>query len=217
MNKEIFNLLTEDVPETKILRNKLKVDDIKQIANYLVDRGVTVNSGCINKANSVVTSYPVIDVWTDGSCLSNPGAGGWGAIIKIDKDKKEISGGASHTTNNKMELTAVIQSLKYIKENLKANCKEKIKVHITTDSKYVCNSVNKGWVNSWKNNGWRKSDGKQALNVDLWEQLLSLLDEFDVTFSWIKGHAGHIENERCDSLAVEQSRKMQALNLDLTV
>lgn len=217
INKKIFDLLTSEVPETKVLRNKLKVDEIKQLANYLATEKTFFITE--NEAEKNIDNYenvPIINVWTDGSCLCNPGAGGWGAIIKIDKDKEEISGGASHTTNNRMELTAVIQSLKYIKENIKIDSDKKIKINLTTDSKYVCDSINKGWVYSWKNNDWKKSDGKQALNIDLWKQLLMLFNEYDVTFSWIKGHAGHLENERCDALAVNQSKKMQALNLDKT-
>ncbi len=135
-------------------------------------------------------------IFSDGACSGNPGPGGWGAILRSGDREKEISGGEKHTTNNRMELTGVISALKL----LKFPCK----VTVQTDSKYVVDGITKGWARSWKKNGWVKSDKKPALNTDLWEDLLSLCDIHDVTFNWIKGHAGHNENERCDRLAVEQ-------------
>ena len=140
-----------------------------------------------------------VTIYTDGACSGNPGPGGWCAILKYGNNEKMISGGSADTTNNKMELTAVIEGLKA----LKRPCD----VTIVSDSKYVCDAVLKGWVYSWKKKGWRKSDGKPALNSDLWEELLGLLDVHSVTFSWIKGHAGHPENERCDKRAVEETQK----------
>lgn len=140
-----------------------------------------------------------VEIFTDGSCSGNPGPGGWGAILRYRGVEKELSGGEAETTNNRMELTAVIRSLEALKEPC---C-----VKVTTDSKYVCESVEKGWVYSWKRNGWKKSDKKPALNVDLWEQLLILIDKHEVKFNWVKGHAGHPENERCDELAVMQTEK----------
>jgi ribonuclease HI len=140
-----------------------------------------------------------VDIFTDGSCSGNPGPGGWGAVLRYGKVEKELSGGAAETTNNRMELTAVISAL----EALKEPCE----VTLTTDSKYVAESINKGWARSWKANGWRKADKKPALNVDLFEQLLALLDKHKVEIIWVKGHAGHPENERCDRLAVEQTDK----------
>ena len=140
-----------------------------------------------------------IKIYTDGACSGNPGPGGWGAVLEYGEHKKELSGGEKETTNNKMELTAVIKAL----EALKEPCK----VTLTTDSKYVCDSVTKGWVYSWQKNNWRKADKKPALNVDLWEQLLPLLETHQVEFVWVKGHAGHPQNERCDALAVAQSEK----------
>lgn len=136
-------------------------------------------------------------IYTDGSCSGNPGPGGWGAILKHNSKVKKISGGNSDTTNNRMEITAVIEALKA----LKVPCN----VFLYTDSQYVCNSINNGWVNSWKKRGWRKSDNKPALNVDLWEELLTLLEKHNVEFNWVKGHNGHPENEECDSMAVEQT------------
>ncbi len=143
-----------------------------------------------------------VEIFTDGACSGNPGPGGWGAILRYGEHVKELSGGAADTTNNRMELTGVIEAL----SALKKPCK----VILTTDSKYVCDSVTKGWARSWKANGWRKADKKPALNADLWEKLLSLLDTHDVEFVWVKGHAGHPENERCDALAVAQRDRYAA-------
>lgn len=135
-------------------------------------------------------------IYTDGACSGNPGAGGWGAILRYGTLEKELSGGEALTTNNRMELTAVIEALSALKEPCE--------VTLTSDSKYVIDSVTKGWVYGWKSKGWIKSDKKPALNVDLWEKLLLLLEKHKVSFVWIKGHAGHPENERCDRLAVMQ-------------
>lgn len=140
-----------------------------------------------------------VEIFTDGACSGNPGAGGWGAVLRYGEYEKELSGGEANTTNNRMELTAVIQALKA----LKIPCA----VKLTTDSKYIVDSVTKKWVYSWKKRNWIKSDGKQALNIDLWEQLLPLLAKHEVSFIWVKGHAGHPENERCDKLAVAESLK----------
>ncbi len=133
-------------------------------------------------------------IFSDGACSGNPGPGGYGVILRCNGREKELSGGESHTTNNRMELMGVITGL----EALKYPCK----VILQTDSKYVVDSVTKGWAKSWRKNNWIKSDKKPALNADLWERLLNLLEIHDVTFNWIKGHAGHAENERCDRLAV---------------
>ncbi len=143
---------------------------------------------------------PKVEIFSDGACSGNPGPGGWGTILRFrTKDavhEKELSGGEAHTTNNRMELSAVIAGLRA----LKMPCD----VTLTTDSKYVVDSIQKGWVYSWKKKGWMKSDKKPALNVDLWEELLPLLAMHQVSFVWVKGHAGHPENERCDHLAVAQ-------------
>lgn len=138
----------------------------------------------------------IVEIFTDGACSGNPGPGGYGAILRYGNAEKELSGGERETTNNRMELMGVIAAL----SALNRPCE----VLLTTDSKYVCDSITKGWVYSWQKKGWKKSDGKPALNVDLWEQLLPLLDRHKVTFNWVKGHAGHPENERCDALAVQQ-------------
>ena len=142
-----------------------------------------------------------IELFTDGACSGNPGPGGWGAILRYNGHQKELCGGEKETTNNRMELTAVIEGLSALKEPCE--------IELFTDSKYVCDAVVKRWVYSWKANGWKKADKKPALNVDLWEKLLQLLDTHKVNFNWIKGHAGHPENERCDTLAVEYYQKFK--------
>ena len=140
-----------------------------------------------------------VEIFTDGSCLGNPGAGGWGAILRYKGKEKEISGGDKSTTNNRMELTAVIEALSMLKE--------RCEVTLYSDSQYVCNGLSKGWAKKWKANGWRKADKTPALNVELWEKLLDLYEKHDVHIVWIRGHSGHPENERCDRLAVAQSEK----------
>ncbi|MGN0654875.1 MAG: ribonuclease HI [Oscillospiraceae bacterium] len=136
-----------------------------------------------------------VEIFTDGACSGNPGPGGYGAILRFEGHEKELSGGEAQTTNNRMELTAVIVAL----EALKFPCK----VILTTDSKYVVDGIEKGWAKFWRENGWKKKDKKPALNPDLWGRLLDLLEVHEVEFNWVKGHAGHPENERCDALAVE--------------
>ena len=140
-----------------------------------------------------------IEIFTDGACSGNPGPGGWGCILRYGNAEKELSGGEGDTTNNRMELTAAIEGLKALKE--------KCEVTLYTDSQYVANGINKGWARSWQKNGWIKSDKKPALNRELWEELLSLIDRHDVTVVWVKGHNGHPENERCDRLAVAMSER----------
>ncbi|MCR5207610.1 MAG: ribonuclease HI [Eubacterium sp.] len=135
-----------------------------------------------------------VEIYTDGACSGNPGPGGWGAVLVYGKIEKELSGGESETTNNRMELSAVIYALEALNEPCEAA--------LTTDSRYVCDAINRGWLSSWIEKGWRKADKKPVLNVDLWERLLPLLEKHRVEFIWVKGHAGHEYNERCDSLAV---------------
>lgn len=136
-----------------------------------------------------------VEIFTDGACSGNPGPGGWGVVLRFGAHEKELSGGEKETTNNRMELTAAIMGLSALKEPCK--------VRLVTDSKYVADGITKGWAESWQKNGWRKADKKPALNTDLWEVLLDLLKKHEVTIEWVKGHAGHPENERCDRLAVE--------------
>ncbi len=142
-----------------------------------------------------------IEIFTDGACSGNPGPGGWGAIIRYKDAKKEMSGGEKNTTNNRMELMAFIKAL----EALKEPCM----ITAYSDSKYLCDTINRKWVFKWKQNNWRKSDGKAVLNVDLWKKLLSFLEKHELKLIWVKGHAGHKENERCDSLAVRAIKKLK--------
>jgi ribonuclease HI len=133
-------------------------------------------------------------LYTDGACSGNPGRGGWGAILKFGDKQKELCGGEEHTTNNRMELSGVIFGLKALKEPCK--------VTVTTDSKYVADAVTLGWAKKWRDNNWMRNKKDKALNSDLWQELLDLLEIHEVKFVWVKGHNGHIENERCDELAV---------------
>ena len=142
-----------------------------------------------------------IELFTDGACSGNPGPGGWGSILKFGDKEKVMSGGDPATTNNRMELTAVIEGL--------AILNQPCNVTVYTDSKYVSDSITKGWAKSWQAKGWRKSDNKPALNSDLWERLLELSQIHTLKMVWIKGHAGHKENERCDALAVAESQKFK--------
>lgn len=142
-----------------------------------------------------------VDIYTDGSCLKNPGPGGWGAILVYKGTEKEMSGGDPDTTNNRMELTAAIEAL----SALKKPCE----VTMTTDSKYLCDGIGKGWAESWKKKGWKRSDNSPALNPDLWDKLLELCSLHTVELVWVKGHAGHPYNERCDQMAQERAREYQ--------
>ncbi len=143
-----------------------------------------------------------LEMFTDGACSGNPGPGGYGTILRYNGYEKEISGGEANTTNNRMELMAVIAGLQALKEPCS--------ITLYTDSKYVADGIAKGWAASWRARGWKKGDKSPALNPDLWGQLLDLLEEHDVKIIWVKGHAGHKENERCDEMAVAQSKKYAA-------
>lgn len=138
-------------------------------------------------------------LYTDGACSGNPGPGGFCAILKYGEHEKIISGSEENTTNNRMELSAVIQGLKA----LNRSCD----VTVISDSKYVCDAINQKWLINWKNKNWKKSDGKSVLNPELWKELDVLLKKHTVSFEWIKGHAGHPENERCDEIAVKEYQK----------
>lgn len=137
-----------------------------------------------------------VELFTDGACSGNPGPGGWGVILRYQGHERELSGGEAHTTNNRMELTAVIEGLSALKEPCI--------VRLCSDSRYVVDAIEKGWAKSWQRNGWRKADKSPAQNADLWERLLTLLDRHQVTLCWVRGHQGHPENERCDRLAVAE-------------
>lgn len=140
-----------------------------------------------------------VTIFSDGACSGNPGPGGWGAILRYGSHEKEISGGEADTTNNRMELTGVLSALQLLKEPCE--------VTLCSDSKYVIDGLQKGWAKSWQKNGWRKADKKPALNADLWEALLAAAEPHTLRYHWIKGHAGHAENERCDAMAVAQSQR----------
>ena len=136
-----------------------------------------------------------VDIYTDGACRGNPGKGGWGAVLVYNGREKELSGGEKETTNNRMELTAAIKALRQLREPCE--------VTLTSDSKYLIDAITKKGVYSWKAKNWKKRDGSKALNIDLWEELLPLLETHKVTFVWVKGHDGHPYNERCDKLATD--------------
>ncbi|MDO4418974.1 MAG: ribonuclease HI [Ruminococcus sp.] len=139
-----------------------------------------------------------VDIYTDGACSGNPGPGGWGAILCYNGVEKEISGGEPHTTNNRMELLAVISALQMLKEPCE--------VTLYSDSQYVCNALERGWAKKWQAQGWMRTKKDKALNPDLWEKLLNLCDIHKVSVVWVKGHNNHPMNERCDRLAVAASQ-----------
>jgi ribonuclease HI len=140
-----------------------------------------------------------VKIFTDGACSGNPGPGGFGVVLRFNGVEKELSGGFKNTTNNRMELMGAIAGL----EALKEPCE----VTLTTDSQYLVNAIEKGWVYKWKANGWMRNNKEEALNRDLWERLLRVMEKHRVHFQWIRGHAGHAENERCDRLAVQAASK----------
>ncbi len=144
-----------------------------------------------------------VELYTDGACSGNPGPGGWGAILRFraaDKVyEKELSGGEDETTNNRMELTAFLAGL----QQLNQPCE----IDLYSDSQYVINALEKGWAKGWRARGWKKSDKSPALNADLWAAALVESEKHQIHYHWLKGHAGHPENERCDRMAVEQSKK----------
>ncbi len=142
-----------------------------------------------------------VTIYTDGACSGNPGPGGWGAILMYGGHKKEFSGGECQTTNNRMELTAVIQALSCLKEPCA--------VELWSDSKYIIDALEKGWAEGWKKRNWIKSDKKPALNSDLWEKLLNLLEVHELHCHWVKGHAENEFNNRCDEMAVAESKKFK--------
>jgi ribonuclease HI len=142
-----------------------------------------------------------VTLYTDGACSGNPGPGGWGAILEYLGHEKELSGGEENTTNNRMELTAVIQGLMALKESCV--------VELYSDSKYVIDGLQKGWAASWQKRGWIKSDKKPALNPDLWERLLELTEKHEMHYHWVKGHSENPKNNRCDEMAVAQWKKLK--------
>ncbi len=141
---------------------------------------------------------PVIEIFTDGACSGNPGVGGWGAILRYGSVEKELSGGEENTTNNRMELSAVIEALKALKKECD--------ITLYTDSRYVMDGVTK-WLSNWQQNGWKTANKKTPVkNIDLWQELESLLQKHRIKWIWVKGHNGHPENERVDRLARDQAK-----------
>ena len=140
-----------------------------------------------------------IQIYTDGGSIGNPGPGGYGVIIKYKEKVKELSGGYKLTTNNRMELTAAIIGL--------SSLKERCEVTLYTDSQYLANGINEGWAERWKEKGWKRNKKDKAENIDLWDKLLNLISQHEVKIEWIRGHAGHPENERCDKLVREAAAK----------
>ena len=148
---------------------------------------------------------PRVEIFTDGACSGNPGAGGWGAILRYKTEEKELSGGELETTNNRMELMAVIKAL----SALKTSCN----ISLYTDSQYVMKGITE-WMSSWKSNGWKTSNKKQPVkNIDLWQQLDELAKKHEIRWIWVKGHNGHPENERCDALATASAEKISGKGL----
>ena len=150
-----------------------------------------------------------VKIYTDGACSGNPGKGGYGAILEYNGTTKELSGGFLSTTNNRMEILAAVVAL----ETLKEPCN----VVLTSDSKYLVDSVNQGWIEKWKSNNWYRTKSEKAKNVDLFKRLVAQLERHNVEFVWVKGHAGHPQNERCDQLAtsaINSDRVMEDIVLE---
>jgi len=164
-----------------------------------IDKGLIISNSSLSNPDGKIVIH------TDGGASPNPGVGGYGVVMQKGTRRKELSAGYVLTTNNRMEMMAVIVALKALNEP------SEVEVH--TDSKYVVDSITKRWVYGWKKRGWKKSDGKRPENVDLWQELLVLVKKHEVDFRWVKGHAGNIENERCDTL-VGEARKMDNLLVD---
>ena len=171
-------------------------EDIYDNQENIIALGKQVWSGrCLLKRRTMKT----VTIYTDGACSGNPGPGGWGAILMYGPHRRELSGGEAATTNNRMELTAVIEALSLLKEPCI--------VDLWSDSKYVIDGLEKGWAKGWKARGWKKADKKPALNPDLWDRLLALTDIHSLRYHWVKGHAENEYNNRCDELAVAESQK----------
>ena len=155
-----------------------------------------------NQVENRVDDHPAdaIAIYTDGGALNNPGPGGYGIVILVDDRRQELSGGFRLTTNYRMELTACIVALEQLEQKDRP-------IILYSDSRYVVNGINRGWAAKWRRNGWKKADGKEAVNQDLWTRLLDCIDDLDITFKWVRGHSGHPLNERCDRLAVAAAKK----------
>jgi ribonuclease HI len=159
-----------------------------------------VGLGLRHLMNAKESSKKIVEIFTDGACSGNPGPGGWGAILRYGGVEKEMNGGEPQTTNNRMELMAAIMAI----EAVKRPCE----IHLHTDSEYLRNGI-MTWIHSWKARGWRTADKKPVKNVDLWQRLETAIETHDVHWHWVKGHSGHIENERADELARLAIRQMK--------
>ena len=173
-------------------------NEVKKSLPQSAEADSPLTEGAIYAQNKDHT-MKTVTIYTDGACSGNPGPGGWGAILMYGPHKKEMSGGESHTTNNRMELMGVISALQALKEPCI--------VELWSDSKYVIDALSKGWAVSWRSKGWRKADKKPALNSDLWEILLNLTEKHEMRYHWVKGHAENPYNNRCDELAVMEREK----------
>ncbi len=163
------------------------------------------SSHVLDSTDAPIYAEGTIVVYTDGSAIGNPGPGGYGVVIQAEEDEpaRELSGGCNHTTNNRMEMTAVIKALEILEGTSSP-------VVLHSDSKYVVDALNKGWAKNWHKRNWHKSDGNPALNADLWQRLLPLSQALDVRFVWVRGHSGNLLNERCDVLANTAARRIGA-------
>ncbi len=154
------------------------------------------------------TDGKTVRIFSDGGAIGNPGPGGYGVVIIDGKERTELQGGYGHTTNNRMELMGCLKALEHIGPTTRP-------LLITTDSSYVVNGITRGWAEGWRKRGWIKSDGKPALNTDLWGKLLDFCATLSIRFQWVKGHSGHPENERCDAMATATARSGKNLDLDV--
>lgn len=205
IRKLCVDILTDDfqMPPEKVT-NELIEQCIREVSNGpdIIDREyprLVIGSIMSKRGDSFPEAGSVI-VYTDGACLGNPGPGGWAAILKCGSFVEELHKGDPSTTNNRMELMSVIAALKFIPGGRR-------EVTVYSDSKYVVDSMSKGWAKGWRARGWRKADGNPAKNADLWEQMLTLSSRHNVEFRWVKGHAGDPMNERCDMLATKEAEK----------
>jgi len=139
-----------------------------------------------------MTAAPLVEIFTDGACIGNPGPGGWGAVLRAGRQERELKGGAAATTNNRMEMMAAIAALEALKRPSR--------VHLVTDSTYVRDGITR-WIAGWQQKGWKTADNKPVKNIDLWQRLLTAMAPHTVKWEWVRGHAGHPENDRADALA----------------
>lgn len=172
---------------------KITTQEDLEFGSYLLNYLETIENEHITPTDK--KDPPLVTIYTDGACSNNPGPGGYGIVLLYNGIRKEISKGFNHTTNNRMEILAIIDALSILKI--------RSSVVLYSDSKYVIDAITKKWVYSWKKNNWIRSNKEKALNIDLWQKLLPLLEKHSVKFVWVKGHANNVENERCDTLARE--------------